>query len=176
MIGVLLASLAAVGMQATAITQGCRVVAGTNWAFVSTPPTGWSVACGKNALDDTVITLWPTVQGSRKAKALIYVAVAPRGKNSFSQVIKNEITQYESEYQSKSTYVSPVVTVSTTRRLVHYTNSHGGRDELVEYVQGAKVYFTIVLTTVSPAATKRYKEAFQEFAFSFSPATVKRGG
>jgi hypothetical protein len=172
-LGVLLALMAPLPLDAMA----CDIVYGDGWAFVSTAPEGWNAACGEDATDGTALTLWPSDQAPEAAHALIYVAVSDKRSDTLSSFIEGEVAGYrEAAPDAGSLSVGPIQDVSPTRRMIHYGNATGGRDELVEYIEGPSAFFIAVLTTESPSATERYKAAFESFLGGFLPSSLKRDG
>jgi hypothetical protein len=158
-------------------SRACDIVNGSNWAFISQAPSGWTAACGDDAMKETAITLWPQEQSPSAAHALIYVTVSGKENDNLASFVQGEIARYRAEAtdQEKPEF-EPQPEVSPTRRLVHVANATGGRDELVEYIEGPTAYFIVVLTTESPVATKQYLAAYQAFLDSFSPASVSQSG
>lgn len=167
----------AVTYAAGAMTYAFGMVYGNGWGFMYRTPPDWTFATCGAALGGTVITLWPKGQHSNPAETVIYVTVAPRGKTDFSDFIRAEIARFKAhDPVSARTVFSHQTVISSTRRLIHVTHSAGNRDELVEYIQGRTAYFIVVLTSVSPAATARYRPAYRAFLDSFTPATLKCSG
>lgn len=160
-----------------AITYAFGVVYGNNWGFMYRTPPGWTYATCGAALQNTVITLWPKGQHSNPATTVIYVTVAPRGQTGLSDFIRAEIARFKADdpISAKSVFGRQTI-ISPTRRLIHIAHSAGNRDELIEYIQGRTAYFIAVLTSVSPAATSRYRAAFNAFLDSFTPVTFKCSG
>ena len=171
-----LASEAAAVSGAT-LTPTCNIVYGDDWGFISQPPPDWTEACGAQAMAGTAITLWPAAQTSDKAEALIYVTVSGKGNQTFDVFVAQEQASYRARDASQS---SPVISrlrhISPTRQSIHIANAQGGRDELVVYINGPTAYFIVVLTSDSPAHEAKYRDSFDRFLASFSPATLKHGG
>ncbi len=159
----------------------CFIVYGDNWAFMAEAPKGWLAACGDQALQSTVFTLWPSNESPQALKTIMYVTVSSLGHDGLDDFVKGDIeTAVNRDAKSRKAnvrqppmHVGKVRTVSATRRLVHFEHDSGDRDELVEYIKGPTAYFIVALSTLSPAQTARYRGAFQAFLKSFSPMTVQ---
>ena len=160
-----------------AITYAFGVVYGIGWGFMYRTPSGWTAATCGSAMHDTVITLWPKDSPSSQPETVMYVTAALRDKINFSTFVRDEITRYKANdpVTAKTVYSNQTI-VSPTRRLIHIAHSAGNRDELVEYIEGRRAYFIVVLTSESPAATARYRPAFNAFLNSFTPASIKCSG
>jgi hypothetical protein len=155
--------------------QPCAIVDGSDWAIVSDAPEGWTVACGDDAMASTAITMWPSGETPSKATALIYVTVSDKEEGSLDTFVANEIARFKAgNVDRERLVIDRQPDVSPSRRLVHYGNSTGDRDELVEYIEGPTAYFIVVLSTDSESLTKRHRPAFDRYIDSFSPATVTR--
>jgi len=100
-----------------------------------------------------------------------------KGKQTFDDFVAQEQGSYRTRDPSRS---SPVMGrlrhISPTRQSIHIANAQGERDELVVYVRGPTAFFIVVLTADSPAHEMKYRDAFDQFLASFSPATLQHGG
>lgn len=158
-------------------SEACGIVYGEDWAFISQAPSGWIAACGDDAMQETAITLWPQEQDPGAAQALIYVTVSGKDSENLASFVQSEITRYRAEARdSRNLAIEIQPDISPTRKLVHVVNATGGRDELVQYIEGPSAFFIVVLTAASPALTKQYEAAYQAFLDSFSPASISQSG
>lgn len=134
----------------------------SGWSLRYRVPAGWTYTLCKPA--EVFISLWPEDQSSQSAKALIYVKVFPKGRAGFASFVAGKIADLRKKsHQLSQMTIGPQSTISPARRLIHIAHSTGDRDELVEYMQGLTDYFVVVLTTVSPATTAQYREAYMAF-------------
>ena len=173
----LISLLLALAALAPLSSMACNIIYGSDWAFLSKEPAGWKAACGDNAMDGTALTLWPADQNPSEVSVAIYVTVSDKGTDTLSSFVVDEVARFRKEAPEPSLMsLGPILDVSPTRKMVHVGNSVGGRDELVEYIEGPTAYYIVVLTTESPAATERYRGAFDSFLESFTPSTVTKGG
>jgi hypothetical protein len=155
--------------------QPCAIVDGSDWAIVSDAPEGWTVACGDDAMAGTAITMWPSGETSDKATALIYVAAFDKKNDTLDSFVAKDLAEFKSENSDPAALViDDQIDVSSSIRRVHIGSSTGGRDELIDYIEGPTAFFIVVLTADSEAATKRHRAAFDSYIDSFSPATVTR--
>jgi hypothetical protein len=176
-VGILFALLLAVSPQARAQGAQCMIVYGQNWAFMLQVPDGWNAACGKDAMKQTAITLWPSAEKRDQLDAIMYVTVSEKGHDTLASFVAADMATYKvGDPDSEKMDVASKEQISPTRILFHIRHATGDRDELVEYIQGPTAYFIVVLTTESSAMTKMYRPAFTEITKSFVAMTLNHSG
>ena len=152
-----------------------NIVYGSNWAFVSATPLGWSSACCNHAMQGTNITLWPSNEKPNATDALIYVTVSdvdPKGLAAFAQ--QDEQTFSQSSSKAQFTVVRSTHKLSSYKYiLVRYDEPAARRVELVTYLAGPNAYYMIVLTTNAAVTLDRYKHSYLSYVSAFIPMVRK---
>ena len=152
-----------------------NIVYGSNWAFVSATPQGWSSACCNHAMHGTNITLWPASEKPDATDALIYVTVSdvhPKGLAAFAQ--QDEQTFAQSSSKAHFAVVRGMHKLSSYKYIVvRYGEPAAGRVELVTYLAGPNAYYMIVLTANAAVTLDRYKQSYFSYVSAFIPMVRK---
>ena len=161
-------------LQITAASSwACSIVYGKDWAFLADAPPGWSSACHTQALQGTVITLWPTAQRRDASDSLIYVTVSGKqGLPSLREFAADAIARFKVSAPSVrvSTLEVSEVASSVNMELVAFSGAPpGSREELVAYIEGPTAYFIAVLTAPSTQVLAERRSGFIAFVSRFSP-------
>lgn len=143
-------------------TYACRIVYGSDWAFVLEPPKGWEVVCGNQTLEGTAVTLWPANSGPQEAQSLIYVTVSQKDPTPLQAFANDEQTRYQA--QQESVRVSPLKLPFQKAKFAvlafQLSQKPPARQELIAYIEGPTAYFILVLTSADNDELERHRKDF----------------
>ena len=153
----------------------CGIVYGKDWAFLTQTPEGWSDACHTQAMQGTVITLWPSGQRADQAEAIMYATVSAKDFLTLHEFAVDAQTRFKTS--SAKSLVSAIEVPSHPAKvnyeLIAISAAPGNREELVAYVEGPTTYFIVVITAKSASVLATHREAFMQFVAGFVPMERK---
>ena len=146
----------------------CNVIYGSNWAFVSQPPPGWSDHCGDDVPPGTNLALLPKGKTWDDTHAVLYVSVFDRTQPDLATFIRDEEKSFRAE--SRSVKITPLQLPGKKHPGMVFARIDGaldGKYELVAYAEGPNAYYLIVLSNDSAALRERNRAAFVAFLDNF---------
>lgn len=164
-------TFAMVAFTSTVNAQGCSIVYGSDWAFLSLAPNGWTSSCGTKGVAGTAITLLPADIPPDQTDGFIYVTVSTKDLPTLHAFALDEQERFKQSVPDLQ--ILPVrerdPIVALTYELNHVAGSSDGREELIAYVDGPTAFYIIVLNARSSAALAKYQASFRSYLTSFVP-------
>ena len=155
--------------------RACEIVYGSDWSFMLEPPEKWNVACGKDAMEGTSITLWPSEPSSNGAQSLMYVSVSKKKPAPLEAFVEDEQVRYSQKEKLTTNPLHlelPASLSNVTAFAFRLSPAAPARQEYIAYIEGPTAYFILVLSSNSEEELIRRRENFFFALEHFTPMKI----